>query len=365
MTPTTRRHLLIGAGALVAVAGSGYAWQRSKGSVADYAAEAAAQRAPLKAEPALIEIVRHAALAANGHNTQPWRFRVGDERIDIAADLSRRTPVVDPDDHHLYVSLGCAAENLVLAAGASGRSCTPAEPGDGAALAFAFAPSTILADPLFAAIPARQSTRAPYDGRAVPVADLDLLQKAGSRPGVTLVLVTDRGEIGRLRDLIVAGNDRQMRDPAFLAELKHWLRFSAREAMSAGDGLFAGASGNPVLPEAVGRVAFDLFVTAGSENERYARQIDSSAGLAAFFGDRADLAHWIEVGRACQRFALEATSLGLKHAFVNQPVEVAALRGELAALLGMPGRRPDLLLRFGYGSAMPYSLRRPVSAVLA
>jgi hypothetical protein len=31
-------------------------------------------------------------------------------------DLSRRCPAVDPDDHHLYASLGCAAENLLLAA---------------------------------------------------------------------------------------------------------------------------------------------------------------------------------------------------------------------------------------------------------
>ena len=34
--------------------------------------------------------------------------------------------------------------------------------------------------------------------------------------------------------------------------------------------------------------------------------------------------HWIEVGRACQRFALQATALGLKCAFINQPVEVPA-----------------------------------------
>jgi hypothetical protein len=42
-------------------------------------------------------------------------------------------------------------------------------------------------------------------------------------------------------------------------------------------------------------------------------------------------------------------TLGLKHAFVNQPVEVASLRPELAALVGMTGRRPDLVMRFGYG----------------
>lgn len=66
-----------------------------------------------------------------------------------------------------------------------------------------------------------------------------------------------------------------------------------------------------------------------------------------------------------QRLALEATALGLKHAYVNQPVEVARLRPDLAALIGENGRRPDLVIRFGYGPEMPFSLRRPVEAVLA
>lgn len=64
-------------------------------------------------------------------------------------------------------------------------------------------------------------------------------------------------------------------------------------------------------------------------------------------------------GRASQRFALQATALGLKHAYINQPVEVAALRPELAELVGLPGRRPDLVMRFGYGPALEFSARRP------
>ena len=69
----------------------------------------------------LQELVRCATLAANGHNTQPWKFALSPNTISIRPDLSRRTPVVDPDDHHLWVSLGCAAENLVLAAAALGK----------------------------------------------------------------------------------------------------------------------------------------------------------------------------------------------------------------------------------------------------
>jgi hypothetical protein len=78
----------------------------------------------------------------------------------------------------------------------------------------------------------------------------------------------------------------------------------------------------------------------------------------------ADKAHWVEVGRAYERFALQATALGIRNAFLNQPVEVAAVRSPFAAALGLPGQRPDLVVRFGRGPTMPRSLRRPVDAVM-
>ncbi|HSO47720.1 MAG TPA: Tat pathway signal protein, partial [Rhizobiaceae bacterium] len=152
---------------------------------------------------------------------------------------------------------------------------------------------------------------------------------------------------------------------AFMRELKSWLRFSPRQAMDTGDGLFSATSGNPVLPAWLGPLLLDFVFKADAENEKYARHIASSAGIAIFVAQKNDPEHWVLAGRACQRFALQATALGLKHAFINQPVEVAGLRPELADLVGLPGRRPDIVMRFGYGPTLPYSARRPVEAVLA
>jgi hypothetical protein len=56
--------------------------------------------------------------------------------------------------------------------------------------------------------------------------------------------------------------------------------------------------------------------------------------------------------------------MGLKCAFINQPVEVAELRPELAHLIGAPGKRPDIIMRFGHGPSLPYSARRPPAAVI-
>ena len=362
-----RRQVLIGAGALTAGAVGAAAFSFSRtGSMADYAAAASAMRATLSERPELKDLVRYATLSANGHNTQPWSFNFADGRIAILPDFARRTPMVDPDDHHLFVSLGCAAENLALAAAARGRGGELRfDPAGNGFVAFELGAGPAERSTLFEAIPTRQSTRADYDGRPVAVDDLEVLAAAARIPGVDLILTTDRQQIERVLEFVIAGNSAQMDDPAFVRELKDWLRFNPRQALEAGDGLFSAASGNPTAPTWLGGLMFDLLFRAGAENDKYARQLRSSAGVAIFVSERDDKDHWVRAGRACQRFALQATTLGLKHAFINQPVEVTALRTQLASLLGMPGGRPDIVMRFGYGPTLPFSPRRPVEAVLS
>lgn len=362
----TRRGLLTGGAAILAIGGAGV--MLSSRLAADRYTDFAAQlREPLKQSSASRDLIRYATLAANGHNTQPWRFCESATGIAVLPDFSRRTPVVDPDDHHLYVSLGCALENLAIAASATGRPGAVTEVGEGRAT-FTFSPQSGTVDTavtgLFEAIPIRQSTRCLYDGRPVASGELESLSRAAVVEGVDLALITQRPVIDQVRDLVIAGNDAQMADPDFMRELKDWLRFSPQAAMEKGDGLYAPASGNPPLPDWLGPIAFDLAFKPRSEADKYARHMDSSAGVAVFSARDEGPAGWIAVGRACQRFCLAATALGLKTAFVNQPVEVSALRDEMAALAGFGARRTDLVLRFGHVPAMPYSPRRPVDAVL-
>ncbi len=362
-----RRTLLIGAGiGALALGGAGWiGWRRTQ-AAADMSAYATGLRDPLPTQASTRDLIRYATLAANGHNTQPWLFRPDERGIDILPDFTRRTPVVDPDDHHLFASLGCAAENLVLAAGARGLAGEIVfDPGSGGMVRVGLGTALGGDTALFDAIPLRQSTRSDYDGSAVSAADLSRLAAAAAAvPGVDLVLLTEREQIDRLRDLVIAGNSAQMADPAFVAELVHWLRFHPAAAMTTGDGLYSVASGNPALPDWLGPRLFDMVFIAKAENEKYARHIATSSGVAVFVAAQDNPEHWVQAGRACQRFALQATALGLKTAYINQPVEVPHLRADLAAAVGLPGRRPDIVMRFGRAPAMPMSARRPVDAVM-
>lgn len=308
-------------------------------------------------------LVHAATLAASGHNTQPWRFLSRGRELIIRLDLSWRTPVVDPDDHHLFVSLGCAAETLLHAATGYGWTGEARFLGRAEGVAVTLAPRRLDADPLFAAIACRASTRADYDPRPVAPASLRALA-ATAGPDVALSLITDRPRLAALTALIVEGDDAQVNDPAFRRELLDWIRFDATEAVARRDGLFSPSSGNPALPRWLGSRMFDLAFTPRGEADKIARQMAHTAGAAVFTGPSEDPAGWVAVGRAFTRFALTATARGLKLAFLNQPVEDRPTRARLAAWLGAPGRRPDLVVRFGQGPAMPRSLRRPVSAVL-
>jgi nitroreductase len=362
-----RRRLLIGAAA-VGIAGGGAALvyrQQELDGMNAYDASADALRAPLAADAAPRDLVRYATLAANSHNTQPWKFRIGDGAIDILPDLGRRTPVVDPDDHHLFCTLGCATENLVVAAAARGLAGEAEFVSDGdGSVRVALSPASARETQAFSAIPERGVSRAVYDGRPLPAETVTALAAAAESEAVDVIMITEPARIEAILGLVVEGNDAQFADPAFIAELKRWIRFDRAEAVRTGDGLFSGATGNPSIPPWLGRLVFGFVASPRAEADKCAAQVRSSAGIMVLVGRHADPAHWVECGRSYQRFALEATTLGLRHAFINQAVEVPAVREKLAAELGIPGRRPDLILRFGHGPVMPRSLRRPVEAVL-
>ena len=315
----------------------------------------------------LLAIVTAATRAACSHNTQPWTVSLSDSMVSVKPDFTRRCPQVDPDDHHLYASLGCLAENIHIAARAAGWRGDvgvglPKVADGRARLVLADGPRDL--SPLAAAIAARQCTRSGFDGRSVPVPHLERLSVAGTGDGVSMLLFTDAEHRAGTAEWVAQGNTAQIDDAAWRDELMQWLRFSEGEAREHGDGLWSAATGNPGLWRAIGKIAMKLTYSARSQNTKEVPWITGSSGIAVFVSERNDAPHWIEAGRCYERFALQATRLGIKHAFINQPVEVAVLRPQFATWLGLGDRRPDLVVRFGYAEAMPRSFRRPVADVV-
>ena len=57
-------------------------------------------------------LVRYAILAPSTHNTQPWRFRIHGNVVELYADFTRALPVIDPEDRELIMSCGAALLHL-------------------------------------------------------------------------------------------------------------------------------------------------------------------------------------------------------------------------------------------------------------
>jgi len=324
----------------------------------------------------LCKLVHYATLAPSSHNTQCWRFRINEavNTITVLPDFKRRCPTVDPDDHHLFVTLGCAVENLVVAAQAHGYNpkvdaSSPEDgihiklyPGDGS-------PAAKTTEELFEAIPKRQVSRCEYDGKPLSQEELRQLEEAGTSTSedvnVRVLLITDRDKMNHIRDHVIGSNTVQMNDANFKNELCSWVRFNENDATAHGDGLYGKCTGNPALPTVIGKMIFNLVARAGTENKKIVKQVESSAGFAVFVSARNDPRHWVEAGRCYERFALTATVLGIRNAFLNQPVEVEEARPQFSAMVGLEQmERPDLIVRFGKGPAMQVSPRRPVEDVV-
>jgi len=362
----SRRDLLkLAAAAGVAIAGGHllftYTPFDNLGQAADRARQPFAQN-PDRATK-MRELVRYATLAANGHNAQPWKFSIQENAIEIHPDLSRRLPVVDPTDRELWISLGCALENLVIAARAAGYATEVTYPERAGSIRVALTADSPVETPLFSAIPQRQNTRSAYDGQKVKTADLEQLEQMPLEPGVRLSFAHDAAQMEMILEYVNQGNLAQYADAAFVKELIAWLRFNRREAQAARDGLYTRCTGNPEVPRWLGQ----LFVSGAKPKQQAdsdAQKLRSSPGAVIIATESEDKTTLVRAGQVYERLALTMTSLGIRSAFLNQPIEVADLRPQFQTAMGLGTSLPQLLVRYGYAAPMPSSFRRPVEEVL-
>jgi nitroreductase len=320
--------------------------------------------------PELLEAIRLATLAPSSRNTQPWTFTMLDGGVAIFPDVTRRLPVVDPHDRELYVGLGCALENLIIASRHAGLEPRvdyfPANLP--AAIMVRTEPRTAPAPPdlegLFAAIPARQSTRRAYEPRAIPAEHLAALDRAARQDGVMVYQTSTRSQIDAIAGLVETATRAQLRNSAYRNELVSWIRFNLREAEDHGDGLTYAALGRSRAPRWLGAAAVKTLVSATRAARREARLVQGAPALMVFAAREDDKRHWVEVGRSFERVALTATSLGIRYAPATMPCEVDEVRRKLQAQLGLGLAEPVVLIRLGYGRPRSRSPRRPLDDVV-
>jgi len=314
----------------------------------------------------MLEIIRAAILAPSGHNAQPWKFsiRENEYEIRILPDFSRRLPFVDPDDRELYISIGCALENLRIACGHFGFD-TEVEyfPDDASdCVRVTLSKSLKTSGGLYRNIPVRQSNRFNYDGKPIPDNDLDELSKVRIDDGIFLKLLSSVQEMEPVIRASAEGCRQKYADRTFLYELEKWLRFNEKEARESMDGLYTACVGAPSVPRWLGK-RFLYGTSPEKTAQKDERKLRSSGALALFSSESDDRFSWIKTGCSVERFALTAAGLHIKTAFVSQALQIPTLRFNLLQEAGLSGKYPQFLVRLGYAPDAPNSFRRPVEQV--
>jgi hypothetical protein len=60
-------------------------------------------------------LLQYAILAPSTHNSQPWLFKIKEGFCEVYYDKNLRLPYADPEGRDLFISVGCAIENLIIA----------------------------------------------------------------------------------------------------------------------------------------------------------------------------------------------------------------------------------------------------------
>ncbi|HTJ42100.1 MAG TPA: nitroreductase family protein [Kofleriaceae bacterium] len=301
--------------------------------------------------------VADAVLAPSTHNTQPWRFTLHGASIDLCADLSRHLRVIDPDARQLVMSCGAALYNLRVSLRAAGRE-DRVRTFPHVSRPELLARVTVGADrdpsdhdrALAAAIHERHTDRGELAPRPVSHAIMSSLAAAAAAEGTTLTRLTPRAK-QLVSELIAFADRRALSTRRYRRELARWLVPSWRKRR---DGIPIARKEYRSLLGARLRGAF-----ASLEQQR----VIASPAIVVFSTRDDEPASWLACGQALQAVLLTATSLGLTASFLNQVLEVPDLRERVAALL-TPRAHPQLILRLGFGAALPPAPRRTLGDVL-
>lgn len=337
-----------------------------------------------------LRLVRAGILAASPHNTQPWLFQVNDSSIALFADKNRHLGAMDPYCREMFIGLGCAIENMVVAGRAEGYDCQVTlakgtlpdqkqsfkEP----VAVIQLTPGPKTADALYKAIPLRHTNRAAYDpNRAIPDSLLTTAGHLIHDDSVHLSLLSTPGAKQAFARETVQATQAIVADRQMSADGHRWFRMNQRAMDRHRDGITLEGVG--LSPVVLRLAKFMPSVSGTASDEVWLKNTqDVHTATAAAFGcllvrDLYNQADNLQAGRVWQRLHLWAATQGLAMQPLNQLMECVdrerqvgkldVTATKLAQLIGQQGWYPTFAFRMGYPvqTALPVP-RRPVTEVL-
>ncbi|HSD58275.1 MAG TPA: hypothetical protein VLB04_08850 [Methanotrichaceae archaeon] len=300
-------------------------------------------------------LLSYAILAPSSHNSQPWKFNVSGDEIRLYADKTRWLKVADADQRELHISLGCALENLLVAAEHFGYGHNVTYfPGDEDLVAIVklMPDGQLSRDPnLFDAILARHTNRKIYENRAVPESALQMLRNQSADDDLQLYLTSDPETINSFGDLVVQSDKIQYGNPDYRSELGFWL----------GQGVLG-----PTGIQAKIAQLYVVLLDAGSgQTKKDAELVNSTPVIGFISSSENDRTSQVKVGQIFERVWLAAEAEGIRLHPISQALEVPETKSELAEMVPEKGLYPQQTFRLGYAEPEEeHTPRRPMDDVI-
>ncbi len=345
---------------------------RDKGNAMNLRSDASVDVHGHAAPEFLREAVEAATAAPSIHNTQPWLFRLSSDEasgaVELYADRSRSLDAIDRSGRQLEISCGVALFFLRIALRAVGFDATvtllPDDDPDHLASVAVRRGSNPSAEEqaLATAIPKRHSQRSAFEAREVAPELLNELRQAAETEGAWLALIYRRDDQLKLITLLSRADRELAHDPAYLEELRSWLRTD-----NSPDGIALDA-----LPDHIERhtevVIRDFNPSKiGEQPAELPEQppVDEHPALAVLGTDSDRVVDHLAAGSALGRLLLHAEANGISASLLGQVVDLPGPRAQLRSELNLIGE-PQTVLRLGYGRGTTEvtSGRRPLADML-
>jgi nitroreductase len=292
---------------------------------------------------ALAEAARVGGYAPSIHNTQPWRWRVRGDVLELHADRQRQLAITDPQGRLLTISCGIALHHARVALAAEGWQHTVArspDPRDPSLLAWITATERTPVSPdalrLLQTIRIRHTDRRPVSSTPVAAEALDALRRVTQKEGARLHILRP-DDIIEIAGAAAHAQRVEDLDPEWVDEMTYWVSGAGGDGLGLPDDVIPSEPPQTTVPGR--RFGHDGALPIGEGH-------DSAAIYAILYADEDTPLAWLTGGEACSALWLEAIEHGLSVLPLSGAVEVPQTRLIVRRLLANLGE-PLLILRLG------------------
>jgi hypothetical protein len=302
-------------------------------------------------------LTNFAVLAPSSHNSQPWKFKIAPGKIYLLPDFNRSLPHSDQNHRQLYISIGCALENLLLAADYYGfeNSWIYQEADQTIQISLKkIRKRSSEKNHLIFAIPRRHTNRNKYLDKLPNNGLLEQFEGYGTQNS-RVSFIKDKKTKDRIAEIVSDALINTMDDKLFRKELSEYVKSNITKSSL---GMPASGFGIPtpislLAPTLIRYINMNK-LTKKKDGELL-NEHTPVFGIISTTED--DIKSWIEAGKLYEKIALVAQQNGLKTAPMAAVIQMGEFYKDLQKILNAQ-LRPQVFFRLGYCEDIPnYSPR--------